>query len=281
VGFDNPYQRSFSNYERYKGSILEDYFRLEDPIYGMIHVNTAQPQAEKGLYVNTRYRWAEPFITTIEYDTWRRQADMSRYSRFVGRLEYRLLFPLRFKLRHKWQNREFGNLSDPSIFNNIETRMEIEYRLSRFDQLEFLYATSTTQWPPRGRLQGEPLATGSNPVSGSNMEPGEAFGAWYTHHFENRRTKVDGAVFAYDGFLWFFEKSTFRVVDGSGFRTWFEITDRLSDDLTMRFRWVRENQKRNTAVDIRQFNEEVGDEIDADDVRETTNYFRFQADYSF
>lgn len=281
VAFDNPYQRSFSNYERYKGTILEDYFRLEDPIYGMIYQNTAQPQAEKGFYLNTRYRWAEPFITTVEYDTWRRQADMSRYSRFIARMEYRIAFPLRFKMRHKWQNREFENPSDPSIFNNIETRMEMEFRLSRFDQLEFLYATSTTQWPPRGRLQGEPIANGTNPVSGNNALPGQAYGAWYTHHFANSRLKVDGAVFAYDGFLWFFEKSTFRVVDGSGFRTWFEITDRLSDDFTMRFRWVRENQKRNTAVDIRQFNDEVAEEIDADNVRDTTNYFRFQADYSF
>ena len=85
----------------------------------------------------------------------------------------------------------------------------------------------------------------------------------------------------YDGFLWFFEKSTFRVVDGTGFRTFFEITDRLSEDLTVRFRWVRDNKKRNTAVDIRQFNDEVAEEIDADNVRDTTNYFRFQADYSF
>lgn len=281
LDFDNPYQRSFSNYQRYKGTILEDYFRLEDPIYGMIYTNAAQPSAERGFYTNLRYRWSEPFITTIEYDTWRRQGDMSKYSRFVGRLEYRILFPLRFKLRHKWQNRELENRLDPSIFNNIETRMELEYRLSRFDQLKFLYATSYTKWPPRGRLQGEAEPTGVSPISGNNAQPGAAFGISWTHNFANRRLKLDGAAFAYDGFLWFFEKSTFRVVDGHGFRTWFEVTDRLSDDLTVRFRWVRENQLRNTAVDIRQFNDEVGSEIDADNVRQTTNYFRVQADYSF
>ena len=31
--FDNPYQRSFSNYQRYKTSILEDGYWLEDPVY--------------------------------------------------------------------------------------------------------------------------------------------------------------------------------------------------------------------------------------------------------
>ncbi len=281
LGFDNPYQRSFSNYERYKGTIAEDYFRLEDPLYGMLFTNSSQPQAERGFYVSTRYRWAEPFITTVEWDTWRRQGDMSKYSRIVGRVEYRILFPLRFKLRQKWQSREKDNLLDPSIFDNIETRFELEYRLSRFDQLEFLYATSYTQWPPRGRLQANPEADGLSPISGNNAEPGEAFAGLYTHHFKNGRVKLDGGFFVYDGFLWFFEKNTFRVVDGTAFRSYVEITDRLSDDWTLRLRLVRENQLRNTAVDVRQFNEEVGSTVDAGDVKKTTNYFRVQLDVAF
>ncbi len=281
LGFDNPYQRSFSNYERFKGTILEDYFRLEDPVYGFAFQNSFQPQAEKGIYFNTRWRLSDPLILVLEHDAWRRQGDMSKYNRTVARLEYRLLFPLRFKVRHKWQNRELGNLEDPSIFNNIETRFELEYRLSRFDQLEFLYATSYTQWPPRGRLQGQPVADGENPISGSNAEPGWAFGGWWTHHFRSDRTQLDGAMFIYDGFLWFFEKSTFRVADGQAFRSFVEIADRVSDGLTMRLRWVRENQLRNTAVDIRQFNDEVGEEIDADNVKKVTHYFRLQADWTF
>jgi hypothetical protein len=147
--------------------------------------------------------------------------------------------------------------------------------------VEFLYATSYTQWPPRGRLQGEPVATGGNPISGSNAEPGWAFGGWWTHHFVGDRIQLDGAMFVYDGFLWFFEKSTFRVTDGQAFRSFVEIADRVSDGLTMRLRWVRENQLRNTAVDIRQFNDEVGAEIDADNVKRVTHYFRLQADWTF
>ena len=75
---------------------------------------------------------------------------------------------------------------------------------------------------------------------------------------KNRRVKIDGQVALYEGFWWFFEKNTFRVIDGNGFRTWFEITDRVSDGLTARLRYVRDNQQRLTSVDIRQFNEEVG-----------------------
>jgi DNA uptake protein ComE-like DNA-binding protein len=282
VAFDNPYQRSFSNYKRFKGTVLEDNFRLQDPIYGLAYENAAQPQAERGFYVNTRYRWAEPFITTVEWDTWRRQADMSKYSRFVGRLEYRLLFPLRLKLRHKWQNREHQNLQDPTIFNNVETIWQLEYRLSRYDELEFRYGSSYTQWPPRGRLQGEVDATGDNPIFGNNAQPGQLFSGKFTHHSKSRRLKFDGEVMVYEGFWWFFEKNTFRIADGrGGYRAWFEVTDRVSDDFTVRLRYVRDNQLRNTAVDLRQYNEEVGDTIDADDVREVTNYYRLQADWSF
>jgi len=281
IGFDNPYQRSFSNYQRFKGTVFEDEFRLQDPLYGLVYDNAAQPQAERGFYVNTRYRFADPFITTVEWDTWRRQSDMSKYSRFVGRLEYRLLFPLRFKLRQKWQNREHENFEDPSIFNQSERIWEMEYRLSRFDELEFRYGTAYIHWPPRGRLSGEPEPNGRNPISGNNSQDSKLWSARITHHTKSGRTKIDGAAMVYEGFWWFFEKNTFRIVDGNGFRTWVEITDRLSDGLTARLRWVRDNQERLTNVDIRQFNEEVGEPIDADDVRNVVHYFRVQMDWTF
>ena len=282
LGYDNPYQRSFSNYKRFKGTIFEDNFRLADPLYGFLYENAPQPQAERGFYMNTRYRWAEPFITQIEWDTWRRQGDMSRYSRFVGKIEYRVLFPLRVKLRHKWQNREHQNLLDPTIFNSNETIWTVEYRLSRFDRIDLTYGSAFVQWPPRGRLQGEALPTGQPPISGNNSSPGTLLQAKFTHHTKSQRIKIDGAVLVYEGFWWFFEKNTFRVVDGRhGFRTWAEVSDRVSEDLTVRFRVVRDNQFRNTAVDARQFNAEVGDPIDADDVQQVTNYFRIQADWSF
>ena len=35
--FDNPYQRSFSNYQRYKTTIFEDTYWLDDPIYGYLY----------------------------------------------------------------------------------------------------------------------------------------------------------------------------------------------------------------------------------------------------
>ena len=60
-----------------------------------------------------------------------------------------------------------------------------------------------------------------------------------------------------------------------------EFADRVSDGLTLRLRWVRENELRNTAVDVRQFNDEVGQPIDVANTKGTTNYYRVQADWTF
>lgn len=281
LAYDNPYQRSFSNYERFKGTIMEDFFRLQDPVYGFVFQNSSQPQARQGFYFSTRYRITDPLTLIVESDLWRRQGDMSKYTRFVGRLQYRFTFPVRLELRQKWQNRELDNLDDGSIYNNVETRINASWRLSRFDELQLTYYSSYTQWPPRGRLQGEVEANGLSPITGNNASPAWAYGGWWTHHLGNERTQLDGAMFVYDGFFWFFEKNTFRTADGAAFRSFVEVSDRVSDGLTLRLRWVRENKLRNTAVDLRKYNLEVGAPIDVVDTKRTLSYFRVQGDWTF
>jgi hypothetical protein len=58
LAYDNPYQRSFSNYERYKGTIIEDFFRLEEPLYGEVFQNSSSviPAASVGL------SWTVPLL---------------------------------------------------------------------------------------------------------------------------------------------------------------------------------------------------------------------------
>ena len=104
--FDNPYQRSFSNYQRYKGTIFEDTFYLEDPVYGFLYSGQAQPQSEKGLYVNSRYQPHRALVISGDFDTWTRAADQARYFRTVMRLQYRPVFNVRFNIRHKWQKED-------------------------------------------------------------------------------------------------------------------------------------------------------------------------------
>ena len=86
--YDNPYQRSFSNYQRYKGSILEDYFYLDSEAFGQLYSNAYQPQAENGLYFRTRYQFARSWLATVEYDRFTRKTDDAKYYRWVATLQY-------------------------------------------------------------------------------------------------------------------------------------------------------------------------------------------------
>ena len=65
LGFDNPYQKSFSEYQRYKSSIFEDEWWLEDPIYTYLYQLNPQPQAEKGTYLESRYQFHEKFVLNL------------------------------------------------------------------------------------------------------------------------------------------------------------------------------------------------------------------------
>ena len=55
--YDNPYQRSFSEYQFGKTTILEDSYWLDDPIFENLYSNNPRPQAERGLYIESRYQF--------------------------------------------------------------------------------------------------------------------------------------------------------------------------------------------------------------------------------
>ena len=103
--YDNPYQRSFSNYSRYKTTIFEDTYWLEDPAFGFLYSGNPQPQSEEGFYISSRYQVSRSLITTLNWDSWNRKADNSKYYRIVSTFNWRPVFNYRFKLRQKWQAR--------------------------------------------------------------------------------------------------------------------------------------------------------------------------------
>ncbi|MCF7922663.1 MAG: helix-hairpin-helix domain-containing protein [Candidatus Marinimicrobia bacterium] len=213
LGFDNPYQRSFSNYQRYKSSILEDYYYLKNPYFAFLYNGAAQPQAERGVYVSSRYQMHRAWLLTTNFDTWTRVADASRYFRTVTTLEYRPTFNYRFRLRQKWQARGRFNIFAPTGYENRETILTARMRLSGFDQLEVTYANSYTQFDPRRRLTID-LATGANNNSavGQASSPGDALGFTVTHNF-TESFKLIGHVTYYKGFFWSFEDTDFQVFD--------------------------------------------------------------------
>jgi DNA uptake protein ComE-like DNA-binding protein len=279
VGFDNPYCRGFSNYERFKGTILEDQYYLTDPLYGLIYDNSVAPQAERGIYMTSRYRVTEALIPRIEYDRWTRVADGATYSRFVGNLEIRFVYPLRFKIRQQFQGRNQGNSLTPLSYDLNETRLEMEMRLSNYDMVEFMYLRGGTEWPPRPRLVGGIDPDGDHPAVGQAFQPSWALLLNAEHNFTDKFAVSFGAL-SYNGFVWFFEESDFVAVDKrNSMRFWVSAQDQISDNLWIELKAAYDRGIPLTNLDIRQYNQAYGKTIDADYVVDSDRYFRIQIDY--
>lgn len=236
LGFDNPYQRSFSNYQRYKSSIFEDEFYLKDPVLSYLYTGAAQPQAEKGVFVSSRYQIHRSWVLTTNFDTWTRVADGSRYYRTVATAEYRPTFNYRFNVRQKWQARGSFNIFSPTGYENRETIIRARMRLSGFDQLQIRYVNSKTLFDPRRRLTID-LASGGDARSavGQAASPGNALGFDLTHNF-TPMFKVIGSVVYYKGFFWNFEDTDFRVFDSAtgSMRWWVTVFSRLGNHWAIR-----------------------------------------------
>jgi DNA uptake protein ComE-like DNA-binding protein len=279
LGFDNPYSRGFSNYRKFRGTILEDFWYLKDPMYGMLAVNSPAPQAERGFYITTRYRLTNNIIPSLEYDRWTRLADGAGYSRFIGKLEWRFLHPLRFKIRQQWQGRHADNSLTPMSYHLDETRIELEMRLSNYNMVEFMYIRGGTGWPPRPRLVGNVAPDGGHPVEGQAFMPNNSILMRVIHNFNDKFNMSLGAI-AYDGFVWYFEESEFMPIDGrNSVKVWINFQERISDRLWLEIKAAWDRGEPLTNVDIRQYNQPYGNDIDYDFLVGKHNYFRIQLDY--
>jgi len=254
--FDNPYQRSFSNYRRYKRTIYEKYFYLQDPQYGQLYTNAAQPQAERGFYFRTRYQINRKFVLTAEYDNWRRVADDATQHRLVGTIQFRPIFPIRIDLRQKYQGREMLNNETTDYFENFEFRGRVRLRLSRFNEMGLLYVNAMTRFRPRPRFLF-PIQTGESyryvNLAGNIGSPGQALGGFFTHNF-NQYLKIKGFLGYYKGFFWNFEDTQFMVMDSplGATRIWISVYSRISPQITMRVKYTRDFQQPQNFVQARE-----------------------------
>jgi len=271
LGFDNPYQRSFSNYQRYKTSIFEDEYWLEDPIYSFLYSGNPQPQAEKGFFISSRYHFHRLIVGYLNWDTWNRKADNAKYFRTVATLEWRPAFNFRIKLRQKWQARGSFNIQHPSPFYSRETRITSRLRMSKYNQFEILYSRGYTTFSPRPRLTDNPL--GSNMMIGNIGTPDETIGISIINN-PDETFSIKGGILFIKGFLWYFEDTDFRVFSSEHgsihswasfdlkasplFRVMFKISHssegvstRIVDGKTPYGNWIKNPQTSSENIDYR------------------------------
>ena len=216
--YDNPYQRSFSEYQFGKTTILEDSYWLEDPIFENLYSNNPKPQAEEGWYLESRYQFHKTLISSFEFDTWTRKADQARYFNIVTKLDWNPLFNYRIKFRYKWKGRGQDNYFHPSPFYSNEARIKFQLRLSNFNSMELLYNWSSVSFNPKPRL-----VYSSNPMIyemhvGNIGNPDHSLGVSISHNFDENINMKVGFLYA-GGFMWYIEDDTFVLLEDQT-RTW-------------------------------------------------------------
>ena len=246
--FDNAYQRSFSNYQRYKTSILEDGYWLEDPVYSYLYSGNPQPQSEQGFYFFSRYQFHRSFVSYINWDTWTRKADDAKYYRTVLSIDWRPVFNYRINIRQKWQERGAFDIFHPSPFDSRETRIRIRMRMSRFNQLELLYSRGYTTFSPRPRLT-ESALPGAQMKVGDIGSPDETIGISGTHNFSDQLTLKSGTLFL-QGFLWNFEDTDFRIfsADHGAVHSWISLHVSPTENFSIKFKISQTHYNPSTTI---------------------------------
>jgi len=286
VGFDNPYNRAFENDNRNEQTLLDSYYRLNNPYYSWLSSNTAQPKPGEGIFLQTRYRISRNLIINgLEFDQWKRQADGTDMTRYTIKMEYQPKFNLRFRMRHRFSSRSETNPNDVRWYRSWESRFEMITLLSNYNSLRFMFMTSNVWFPPRPRLSGhgDPADQGSYegiPGVGTAAIPANAFQVKYEHHLSSGvRLMMSSEI--YNGFLWNFEGNEFVVVDGRGFRNWFKVESRVSDQLLFQLKVTRDHNLPMTNLDIRRYGEAYGLEFESSYIPRDWTSYRLQMDYSF
>jgi len=286
VGYDNPYNRGFANDNRYEQTLLDSPFRLNDDFYSYLSLNTAQPKPEQGMFLQTRYRISRSLIINgLEFDQWKRQSDGLDMQRYTLKVEYQPKFNLRLRMRHRYSSRGGTNSYDVRWFDSWESRYELIAMLSDWNRLRFMYMNSNVWFPPRPRLSGVPDAPPDGsyegvPGVGTAAIPAHAIQAIYEHNLTPGIRMLFSAEM-YNGFLWNFEGNEFVVTDGRGFRNWMKVESRVSDQLLFQLKVTRDHNLPRTYLDIRQYGEEFGVDIESSYAPRDLTSFRMQMDYTF
>tara|TARA_Y100000994_G_scaffold249136_1_gene259271 strand:- start:898 stop:3303 length:2406 start_codon:yes stop_codon:yes gene_type:complete len=279
LDFDNPYQRSFSNYQRFKTSIFEDTYWLEDPVYGFLYSGNPQPQAEEGLYISSRYQIHRSIVLRYEIDTWNRKADNTKYYRTAFNFEWRPVFNYRIYLRQKWSGRGQFDNSHPSPFDSRETRLRFVLRLSNYDNIELLIGRGYTTFSPRPRLTGSPLGSTAMAV-GDIGSPDFTLGFSFSHNVDNKFSIKGGTVFV-KGFSWYIEDTDFRIFDSTqgAMHNWISARFRPTNTLSVNFKYSLTDDFNTTTVVSGQT--ELGSSISNPLVNDKRSDYKIQVDYAF
>jgi len=282
LDFDNPYNRGFAEYSRYKGSLVEDYYRLTDSSLVTLAEQNPRPMAEEGLYLEL---YGKPFRRldgTVEFDAFTRLSDQTDYRRIVLKANWRPNNNMTFRLWRKWQGRSLENSLTPTAFTVDEIRLSADARLANYSSLGFTVVHSFLGSPSRPQYYGNPDPLGDDMLLGGVVDISEGLMLNYDINL-SERLAVTGQAVVYRGWLWNFEDNEFSELDSpiDALHWWVALRNRLVENLSLTFKTALDVPLEATNVDFRSgFGDREG-EIEGTRLKETTASWRVQMDYFF
>ncbi len=282
LGFDNPYNRGFSEYARYKGALVEKDYRVNDPDFIALAENTPRPMAEDGWYLELYARPFRQLATTVEYDAFRRLSDMADYRRIVLKANYYPNNNLSFRLWRKWQGRGEHNSLTPTSFTVDEIRLTGETRLSGYSRLGFTVIHSFLGSPPRPQFYDYADPFADDLIEGGVIDISEGLMLNAEVNVSNNLT-FSGQSIVYKGWLWNFEDNEFAVLESTidAFRWWIAVKNRLVKNLSVTTKLTVDTPLTATNIDIRNPYGSPEAEIEGRRALETRAWWRIQMDYFF
>ncbi len=228
-GFTNPYNRGFTEQLRFDDTVFESPYRFNDPLYGQL-AGLPVPKPEEGVYLETRYQLSGRITFTKVYlDLWRTLPHDTGNLRFQGEVEYRPVWPVRFRLKYKFQDKY-----------KPKEALDTDSRTSEYTFRTFILPTGGDYVSVSLRYGMVELAP--NPLYGDDrlMDGGFVSLQW-EHDFSGDMSLLGGAtLWTTNGMSqWEFEDAGIDFLDGRGTKFYLTLKNVLSDSIQLRMRFLR------------------------------------------
>jgi len=242
LDFDNPYNRGFSEHQKFDGTVLSsNVYLLQNQLMGDMYINNAEPQAEEGLYFETRYRFSNQLTLNRTYiDIFERKADGRRTVRFQGDLDYRPIYQLSLRGRYKHQVNRYDDSADRQVSETVEPSAIVSVYLSNRDRVMFEYRYTQVKSPPYPYLTNALDPTGTETYAlGQVLTHGDFIEVDWTRNI-NEKLRFRTAIAYWNGHgmsHWDWEDVEIDFMGEQGIKYWVLLQNKVGNNLYLSMKY--------------------------------------------
>jgi len=231
LGYTNPYNRGFAEQGRFDDTTFEKPYYLNDPLMWQM-ADWPVPKPEEGLYIESRFQISRQVVVPRVYlDVWRSIPWGFENCRFQGEVEYRPVFPVRFRLKYKYQDKTKMQDIVPTSSVTHEVTLRTFILPAGNDFFEVSLRAGAVELTPNPRYDDDRLMAGG------------FISARWEHRFTEDFSVLGGTtLWTTDGMSqWEFEDTGIDFLDGRGSKVYLTIKQTVSDFLQLRLRILRKD----------------------------------------